>query len=72
MLRPSKQTSARSARSFSRGSSLTVFLSNAISAMNRLGSAAMVSRPFLRRLVQLTAKVRCARVMPTYIKRRSS
>ena len=32
----------------------------------------MVSRPFLRRRVQLTCKVRWARVMPTYIRRRSS
>ena len=40
--------------------------------MKRLGSAVIISRPFLRRLVQLTDKVFLARVMPTYIKRRSS
>ena len=40
--------------------------------MKRLGCAATMSRPFLRRRVQLTARVRCARVMPTYIRRRSS
>jgi hypothetical protein len=61
-----------SARSFSRGSSRTVAASSAISAMKRLGCAGTTSRPFLRRLIQLTASVRCARVMPTYIKRRSS
>ena len=40
--------------------------------MKRLGCASTISRPFLRRLVQLTARLRCARVMPTYISRRSS
>jgi len=40
--------------------------------MNRLATPATVSRPFLRRRSQFTASVRCARVMPTYISRRSS
>eukprot|EP01035_Chromulina_nebulosa_P014893 gene14893-19705_t len=58
--------SARRALSFSRGSSRAVVLSRPISAMKRLGCAATISRPFLRRLVQLTARVRWARVMPTF------
>ena len=49
-----------------------VFSSSRISAMKRLGRAATVSRPFLRRWVQLTARLRWARVTPTYIRRRSS
>jgi hypothetical protein len=40
--------------------------------MKRLGWAATISRPFLRLRVQLTARLRWARVMPTYIRRRSS
>ncbi len=43
-----------------------------ISAMKRLGTPATVSRPRLRRRSVLTASVVRARVMPTYIRRRSS
>jgi hypothetical protein len=40
--------------------------------MKRLGTPATVSRPFLRRRSVLTTSVLRARVMPTYISRRSS
>ena len=46
--------------------------SSFISAMNRLGSAACSWRPRFLRRSTLTASVARARVMPTYIRRRSS
>ena len=71
-VRARSAAAARNAISFARGSSTRFTSSSFISAMNRLGSAASIRRPRFLRLSTLTASVARARVMPTYIRRRSS
>ena len=67
-----RAAASRSAFSCARGSGRAPSSASFISATKRLGTPATVSRPRLRRASVLTTRVARARVMPTYIRRRSS